>query len=107
MTRERITLPIDNLGCGGGGALAIERALTQAPGVMQAYVNPLTEMAYIVYDPAEANGAQLAAVIERFGNGAPPAIVPSHHAVALVQTPPHLNHHSTSPRIALERNTTM
>lgn len=71
MQRERIILPIYNLGCGGGGALAVERALTQAAGVAQAYVNPLTEMAYIVYDPALATVEQLRGVIDRMGYGAP------------------------------------
>ena len=54
MKNERVTLPIYNLGCGGGGSLTIERALTKAPGVTQAYVNPATEMAYVVYNPALA-----------------------------------------------------
>jgi cation transport ATPase len=71
MQRERITLPIYNLGCGGGGALAIERALAQVSGVAQAYVNPLTEMAYVVYDPALASTEQLRGVIDRMGYGAP------------------------------------
>jgi hypothetical protein len=64
MHRERITLPIYNLGCGGGGALAVERALTQVSGVAQAYVNPLTEMAYVVYDPTVANAEHLRGVID-------------------------------------------
>ena len=71
MERERITLPIYNLGCGGGGALTIERALTRAPGVLQAYVNPLTEMAYVVYDPALASVEHLRGVIDQMGYGAP------------------------------------
>ena len=71
MTRERSTLPIYNLGCGGGGALAIERALTKVPGVVQAYVNPLTEMAYVVYDPAQTSTDQLTRVIDQLGYGAP------------------------------------
>jgi cation transport ATPase len=88
MKGERITLPIYNLGCGGGGALAIERALTNAPGVLQAYVNPLTEMAYIVYDPPAANPEQLAAVIDRIGYGAPRPKTRIDQAVAFVQIPP-------------------
>jgi cation transport ATPase len=83
MTTQRITLPIYNLGCGGGGSLAIERALTKTPGVAQAYVNPATEMAYVVYDPALANPEQFAAVIERMGYG--PPRVATHRAVG---TPP-------------------
>lgn len=59
----RVTLPVYGLGCGGGGALAAERALSKAPGVKRAYVNPLTEMAYIEYDPALTGPEQLAAVV--------------------------------------------
>lgn len=71
MKRERITLPIYNLGCGGGGTLAIERALTKLPGVSYAYINPLTEMAYVEFDPTLANPEELAALIEELGYGAP------------------------------------
>ena len=71
MKHERITLPIYNLGCGGGGTLASERALTKLPGVAYAYINPLTEMAYVEFDPALANAEQLAALIDQLGYGAP------------------------------------
>jgi cation transport ATPase len=83
MTTQRITLPIYNLGCGGGGSLMIERALTKTPGVMQAYVNPATEMAYVVYDPTLAKEEQFAAVIERIGYGPPP--VATYRAVSVPQ----------------------
>ena len=82
MTTQRITLPIYNLGCGGGGSLTIERALTKAPGVTQVYVNPATEMAYIVYDPTLANPQQFAAVIDRMGYG---PRVAAHRAVSAPQ----------------------
>jgi cation transport ATPase len=71
MKHERVTLPIYNLGCGGGGALAVERALARDSGVVQAYVNPLTEMAYVVFDPALTTIEQLTRVIDRLGYGAP------------------------------------
>jgi cation transport ATPase len=71
MTTQRITLPIYNLGCGGGGSLSIEGALARVAGVAEAYVNPATEMAYIVYDSAQATPDQFAAVIERLGYGPP------------------------------------
>jgi len=83
MPTQRITLPIYNLGCGGGGSLTIERALTKAPGVAQAYVNPATEMAYVVYDPTLANPAQFDAVIDRLGYGPPPVAI--HGAVSAPQ----------------------
>ena len=69
MKPEHVTLPIYNLGCAGGGALTIERVLTRAPGVVQAYVNPATEMAYIRYIPALSSPGQLATAIERAGFG--------------------------------------
>ncbi len=69
MKTERITLPIYNLGCGGGGALIVERTLTKAAGVTQAYVNPATEMAYVVYDPELAQPDELAAAVAQAGFG--------------------------------------
>jgi cation transport ATPase len=69
MTTQRITLPIDILGCGGSEAHAIEQALAQAPGVVYTYVNPLTEMAYVEFDPTRTTFTQLAEVIERSGYG--------------------------------------
>ncbi|MBF6612508.1 MAG: heavy-metal-associated domain-containing protein [Chloroflexi bacterium] len=65
-----VTLPIYGLGCGGGGALAVERALSKSPGVKRAYVNPLTEMAYIQYDPALTGPERLEAAIVGLGFGA-------------------------------------
>ena len=52
MQKERVTLEIYGLGCGGGGALAVERALIRIHGVAHAYANPATETAYVQYDPA-------------------------------------------------------
>jgi len=49
--RARVTLPLANLMRGGGDAITVERALGEVPGVVHAYVNPSTEMAYIEYDP--------------------------------------------------------
>jgi cation transport ATPase len=66
---KRITLPVYNLGCGGGGSLTVERILIHTPGVVQAYVNPATEMAYIEYDPGQSDLGKLAAIIERAGFG--------------------------------------
>ena len=88
MKRERITLPVYNLGCGGGGALAIERALTKAPGVAYAYVNPLTEMTYVEFDPALANPEQLATLIEELGYGAPRVVSHRQRATIAMQAAP-------------------
>ena len=66
---QHITLPIYNLNCGGGGSLTIERVLARTSGVIEVYVNPSTEMAYISYDPEQSSPEQLAAVIKHEGFG--------------------------------------
>ena len=67
MHTQRITLEIYGLGCGGGGALAVERALTRVKGVVHAYANPATETAYAQYDPALVQPAHLVRAIEEVG----------------------------------------
>ena len=64
---QRITFEIHGLTCGGGGALGVERALERLPGVQRAYVNPLTEMAYVELDPARADTDELATVVRHQG----------------------------------------
>jgi copper chaperone CopZ len=66
-TLRRTTFPVYRLGCGGGGALTIERALARTPGVRRVYVNPATEMAYLEYNPAQINPSKIVAVIENLG----------------------------------------
>ena len=67
MSRARATLPILGLTCGGGGVLAVELALQQAPGVLRAYANPATEMAYVEYDPGKTDLGALERAIEQAG----------------------------------------
>jgi len=94
MTTARVTLPLYNLGCGGGEALAIERAIATTPGVTQVYINPLTEMAYVVYDPALVGQQHLRAALDRLGYGAPAAVAQREPTVAIAHPaghswPPH------------------
>jgi len=63
----RVTLPIIGLACGGGGALTLERVLQRMAGVVRAYVNPATEMAYIEYDPDRIDLPALKSLIESAG----------------------------------------
>ena len=67
MVRNRLVMPISGLSCGGGGALAIERAIGRRPGVTRVYVNPFTEMAYVDYDPARTGPDQFAVAVEHAG----------------------------------------
>ena len=67
MQKERVTLEIYGLGCGGGGALADERALIRVHGVAHAYANPATETAYVQYDPVLVQPADLVCAIEAAG----------------------------------------
>lgn len=80
MATERVTIPIFNLGCAGGGALTVEQALRRVPGVAHAYVNPATEMAYVDYDPALTGPGPLRVIIARAGYGPPttrPRVTPT------------------------------
>lgn len=71
MRTQRMTIPIYNLGCGGGETRLVERALRSVSGVTEVYVNPATEMAYVEYDPAHADSTQLFTALERAGFGQP------------------------------------
>ena len=67
MARAHVTLEIIGLGCGGDGALTVERALAHVPGVIRAYVNPATETAYVVYETTQLEPEALVAAVERVG----------------------------------------
>jgi len=69
---QRVTFPIYGLDSGGDGALDLERALQRVPGVRRAYVNRLTEMAYVQLDPATVCTDQLAATVHHLGLEAGP-----------------------------------
>jgi copper chaperone CopZ len=66
---RRATLPLYNLSCSSGDALTVEHILGRQSGVIEVYANPVTEMAYVKYDPALTNEDQLAAIIKSVGYG--------------------------------------
>src|SRR5680860_739329 len=47
-----------------GEAAGLERRLHQRPGILKATVNPITECAYITYDPASIDPPALISAIE-------------------------------------------
>jgi copper chaperone CopZ len=67
MRKRAIAFEVFGLALGAGGALTVERALVGTPGVERAYVNPATEMAYVEYDPALVDFAQLSRAVEQTG----------------------------------------
>lgn len=76
MDRKNVTLPIEGFGCLGGGALVVERALLHVPGVVRAYVNAATEMAYVRFDADRCSLNALREAVARAGFHAGAAITP-------------------------------
>lgn len=58
---------IEGLSCLGGGAASLERALARLPGILEVYVNPATEIAYLRFDPRVLEPREVMASIERAG----------------------------------------
>jgi len=67
MTQQRVTFQLTGVTCPGSEVLQLERAMSRAPGVMTAYVNPGTEKAYVEYDPDRCAPEGLKAVIQGAG----------------------------------------
>jgi YHS domain-containing protein len=70
-----VRIPIVGLACPPSDRLPLERGLSSIPGVIDVYVNPVDEAAYLTVDPHEFRIDEAAAVIRRFG--ARPAVTPS------------------------------
>ncbi len=62
-----IRLPVIGLACVAGDRLPLERALSRLPGVITAYVNPVTEGAYLTVDPESFDLERAIATLERLG----------------------------------------
>lgn len=76
MDRRRITLPIEDFGCAGSGAIVVERALARVPGVLRVYVNAATEMAYVLFDAERCDATTLRAAVAHAGFHAGAPVVP-------------------------------
>jgi copper chaperone CopZ len=63
----RTALPLAPLGCAGAERLTIERVLRDDAGVLEVSVNPVTEMAYVEYDPSRTDPDALFGVLRRAG----------------------------------------
>lgn len=67
MSTRHTTIPLRPLECSVTGRAVVERALLEVPGVLVAYVNPVTEMAYVEFDPARCTAPDVAAAVARTG----------------------------------------
>lgn len=64
---RKVALPVLDLACGGGGSRFLQRVLSKLPGVLEAYVNPATETAYVDYFPAKLSEEHIAEAIREAG----------------------------------------
>ena len=78
MARAYTTVPLQSPDS-GREARSIERALRRIPGVTRARVNPVTEMAYVEYDPARSDERRLRHAVADATGGSlvPPCIGPT------------------------------
>ena len=67
MNRARLTVPIIGLSLGGCGSLTIEGVLRELLGVLEVYVNPATESAYLRCDGDRLVPDEIVGAIRRLG----------------------------------------
>lgn len=65
--RRRVRMPLVGLACAAGDRLPLERGLSEVSGVLDVYLNPVDEAAYLTVDPARFRLDEARAVAERFG----------------------------------------
>lgn len=66
MPTHHTALPLSPRIC-GGERLTVERILSDLPGVVAALVNPVSEMAYVEYDPTRTDPDAMLAALKRAG----------------------------------------
>lgn len=67
MERSRLRIPVVGLPCAAGDRLPVERALMRVPGVVEAYLNPADESAYLTIDETRFRLQSAVEAIERLG----------------------------------------
>jgi copper chaperone CopZ len=72
MKRKKTTVMLDDMACAAGSAHSIESVLARVPGVLRAYVNPVTEMAYIEFDADRCTETDIVRAAESLGIRAVP-----------------------------------
>jgi hypothetical protein len=72
MITQRLTFPIVDCPADGDITAALRRELEGVPGVVRAYVNPSTEMAYVQADPSLTDIEVLVRAAEHAGLHAGP-----------------------------------
>ncbi|NIP60325.1 MAG: hypothetical protein GWN71_34265 [Gammaproteobacteria bacterium] len=65
-TTSRIDLPAEGLTC-AGDAPVLARKLEKLCGVVEAHVNPMTEIAYVDFEPGLFSVGEAVEVIRAFG----------------------------------------
>lgn len=61
------SIPFTGLACSAGDGSALERALRQVPGVLEAYVNAATDTIYLTVDGDRFSDAEASRVVNSFG----------------------------------------
>ena len=67
MDSTQLTVPMVGLACAAGEARTLERVLQQTPGVTSVYLNPVSDTAYIEYDPRITDPVRLRSAVRAAG----------------------------------------
>lgn len=70
MKDATLRIPIVGLPCAAGDRIPVEKALRRVPGVIEAYVNPADESAYLTIDETHFQLPVAVETIESFGAAA-------------------------------------
>ncbi len=66
---RQLEISIIGLNCSSSDSLIVEKIIRKQAGVLKVYVNPVTEICYIEYDPVVTSEKQLQAIVKGAGFG--------------------------------------